>query len=194
MRFVHTAQATHSGGRLQRPIEGAEQPYPVCRQGPGQGDTAPVNALTDAAARCFDAPRALCRALLLRGCVAGMRDRVRDRGGPRPTTHRSRHRLACLPCCVSLARPQAQWASCLCGVDAWLGRVIGCVAEVGHVRPRSSHATLLPLIACSLCAVYPGPKLCCPGRRTLSALRDDDRAIGGPASVPRQDNEPMELQ
>ena len=37
----------------------------------------------------------------------------------------------------------------MCGVDAWLGRVIGCVTEAGHVRARSSHATgvhLLPLL------------------------------------------------
>ena len=30
---------------------------------------------------------------------------------------------------------------CVLCVDAWLGWVIGCVAEVGHVRPRTGHAT-----------------------------------------------------
>ena len=39
-------------------------------------------------------------------------------------------------------------------VDAWLGCVIGCVAEAGHVRPRASHATValraaLGVVLCS---------------------------------------------
>ena len=68
----------------------------------------------------------------------------------------------------------------MCGVDALLGRVIGCVAEVGHVRPRSSHATVVYLASRSQ-AFSPMPRP--TGKENLYG---DEWAIGGPASVPRR--------
>ena len=51
----------------------------------------------------------------------------------------------------------AQWGFRLC-VDAWLGCVIVCVTEVGHVRPRTGHATLRSFAVAvgPLAVVFPG--------------------------------------
>ena len=67
--------------------------------------------------------------------------------------------------------------ACRLSVDAWLGCVIGCVTEVGHVRPRTGHAT-----GWLACCYTPRRFLSCPGRRAQSWC-DEEGQLGGAASA-----------
>ena len=56
---------------------------------------------------------------------------------------------------VGLVPGGTLWPSAaLLYVDAWLGCVIGCVTEAGHVRPRASHATVVLRVAFGV--AFPG--------------------------------------